>query len=225
MLAFLALLAVAPPLADDKTYQDGVRLLDEFEYEAAVAKLKEAAADTTRSPVDRATVLVYLGVAYAELRDETQALKSFEDAVALHPLVVTLASRATAPPIAAVAPVATTAPPTTSAAPPPASSPPKPAAQPSEPGGGGGVGPILLWTGVAGLAAGVVVGVAGLVALAGSGGLIVYALSPLVPYQDDAYELVSYGTYSAIAGGALLALAVVALAAGGGVAGASFVVE
>ncbi len=80
------MLLSAAPLSDDVSYQEGLRLYEDFEYEKAVFRFKAALRVPDRSDADQATVLIRLGMTYAELRDVASAAEAFDQAVAKDPL-------------------------------------------------------------------------------------------------------------------------------------------
>jgi len=238
MSLFLFLLVVAaPPLADDATYQEGVRLFEEFEYERAVFRFEEALRDTTRSDADRATVLVRLGMTRAELRDDARAIESFEQALMLDPYV-TLPSDASpkirelldegrkrvrdgrarppddapavASPTPAPAPVA------------PAPSTTAPASEPAAVDDGAGA-PLLLYTGAGLLAVGAVVFVVAALAWGGGVGLALYASG--LEFQSDAATYALPATVAQVGGQVALGVALLVVLAGAGTTVAHVVVE
>lgn len=85
LLAFLA--AAESPLPDDPAFNEGLRLLEDFEYEKAIFRFREAARDEAKTDKQRAICLVYVGLTLAELREERGAADAFEDAVRADPFV------------------------------------------------------------------------------------------------------------------------------------------
>ncbi len=76
------------PLGDDPAYSEGMRLYEDFEYERAVFRFKEALRFKDRSNSDQAVIGLRLGMTYAELRDDQGALDAFEAALTEDPLLV-----------------------------------------------------------------------------------------------------------------------------------------
>ncbi|MBM4281594.1 MAG: hypothetical protein FJ137_12820 [Deltaproteobacteria bacterium] len=88
MLSYLTLtlLLQATPLDDNLAFQEGKRLSEQFEYEKAVFRFREAARDESLG-VERATALVWLGLTYAKIGEQGAADEAFLQAVRLDPLV------------------------------------------------------------------------------------------------------------------------------------------
>src|SRR5688572_25255868 len=86
MLALFLFLSVA--VESDPQFVAAQKHVDAFELDKAKAAFEAIAARPKLSPSDRALVLVWLGLTYAELRDETRASIVFEDAVTADPLIV-----------------------------------------------------------------------------------------------------------------------------------------
>ena len=84
----LLLFTLQVPLGEDSAYQEGMRLYEDFEYERAVFRFKEALRVKDRTAADRAVVGLRLGMTYAELRDDQGALEAFENALTEDPLLV-----------------------------------------------------------------------------------------------------------------------------------------
>jgi hypothetical protein len=82
----LALLVHASPLDANLAFQEGVRLSEQFEYEKAVFRFREAARDESLG-VERATVLVWLGLTCAKVGEQQAADDAFVEAVRIDPLV------------------------------------------------------------------------------------------------------------------------------------------
>ena len=82
----LAVLAVAAPLEEDIDFQEGPRLVDELDCTRAVFRFQKLT-KSDRPAEQRAAVWAWLGITYANLGDENEALKSFVAAVKLDPLV------------------------------------------------------------------------------------------------------------------------------------------
>ncbi|MBI1946692.1 MAG: hypothetical protein HYS27_13425 [Deltaproteobacteria bacterium] len=85
MITIAALLALALPLGEDPAFAEGRRLYEESEYEQAIFRLQEAALVADREPTDRATVFLWLGLAYAGFGDVAAARRAFGDALRLEP--------------------------------------------------------------------------------------------------------------------------------------------
>jgi tetratricopeptide (TPR) repeat protein len=75
-----------PPLAEDPAYTTGLTLFEDFEYEKAVFRFQEALEVKDRSAADRATILIRLGMTWAELRRNDKATARFKEALLLDPL-------------------------------------------------------------------------------------------------------------------------------------------
>jgi tetratricopeptide (TPR) repeat protein len=82
----LGLSAAPPPLAEDPAYTTGLTLFEDFEYEKAVFRFQEALEVKDRSAADRATILIRLGMTWAELRRNDKATARFKEALLLDPL-------------------------------------------------------------------------------------------------------------------------------------------
>lgn len=82
----LAVLAAATPLEEDIDFQEGRRLVDELDYERAVFRFQKLTKGD-RPVEQRAAAWAWLGLTYANLGDDTEALKAFVSAVKLDPLV------------------------------------------------------------------------------------------------------------------------------------------
>ena len=87
VLVSLALSAAASPLEEDIDFQEGKHLIDDLDYERAIFRFQKLA-KSERSAEERATVHAWLGLTYANLGDETEAIKTFVIAIKLDPLVV-----------------------------------------------------------------------------------------------------------------------------------------
>jgi tetratricopeptide (TPR) repeat protein len=85
-LACAVLMAAAPPLADDIDFQEGKRLVDDLDYERAIFRFQKLT-KSDRPAEERATVYAWLGATYANLGDESEAIKAFVNAIKLDPLV------------------------------------------------------------------------------------------------------------------------------------------
>jgi tetratricopeptide (TPR) repeat protein len=84
--AVLSLLLSTSPLEGNIAFQEGRRLADEFEYEKAIFRFREAARDESLG-IDRATALVWLGLTYAKIGEQKAADDAFLEAVRIDPLV------------------------------------------------------------------------------------------------------------------------------------------
>lgn len=251
-LALLSTLAVAVPLEEDPAYSEGMRLFEDFEYEKAVFRFKDALRVEDRSPAEKATVLIRLGMTYAELRDEASARESFLEALQADPLAVlpadaspkikTLLDEARAElrqaRAAGAAPAGSGA--GTPAASPGASPGPSPGGAPSTaaapdeappadalpddaPKVDEGGMPWILIGGAAVAGVGLLVGLVGGAAWGAGAGLALYANG--LEYQDEAAPFALPSQIAQYAGQAALAVGVLVIVAGGAVAGASFLLE
>lgn len=88
MHVLLAALVLCAALESDPELKKAQAHMDAFEMEKAAAVLEQIAKRPGLSNEDRALALVWLGIAYAELRDEARAAIAFEDAVTADPLIV-----------------------------------------------------------------------------------------------------------------------------------------
>jgi len=84
-LTLLLVLPLAMPLADDPSFVEGQRLYQESEYEQAVFRFQTAALVADRPAGERASALMWLGLAYAGAGDSASARRAFEDALRLSP--------------------------------------------------------------------------------------------------------------------------------------------
>jgi hypothetical protein len=84
--AVLSLLLSTSPLEGNIAFQEGRRLADEFEYEKAIFRFREAARDESLG-IDRATALVWLGLTYVKIGEQKAADDAFLEAVRIDPLV------------------------------------------------------------------------------------------------------------------------------------------
>jgi hypothetical protein len=82
----LVLVLQAAPLDDNLAFQEGRRLSEQFEYEKAIFRFREALRDESLGH-DRATVLVWLGLTYAKVGEQGAADDAFLEAVRIDPLV------------------------------------------------------------------------------------------------------------------------------------------
>lgn len=80
-----ASLAGATPLPGDVAFNEGLQLLEDFEYEKAIFRFREAVRDPTKTPEQRAICHIYVGVTLAELREDADAIAAFEEAVKADP--------------------------------------------------------------------------------------------------------------------------------------------
>ncbi len=86
-LLLIALLAGGVPLEEDIDFKEGRRLVDDdLDYERAVFRFQKVA-KSQRPPEERAIVNAWLGLTYANLGDEEQAVEAFVTAIKLDPLV------------------------------------------------------------------------------------------------------------------------------------------
>lgn len=85
--ALLLLLASATPLVEDIDFIEGKRLVDELDYERAVFRFQKLTKAADRPADERAQAFAWLGLTYANLGDEEQAIRAFVDAIRLDPLV------------------------------------------------------------------------------------------------------------------------------------------
>lgn len=87
VLMALVATATAAPLEEDIDFQEGRRLVDELDYERAVFRFQKLV--KSERPVEqRAAAWAWLGLTYANLGDEGEAIKAFVAAIKLDPLVV-----------------------------------------------------------------------------------------------------------------------------------------
>ena len=84
----LAALATATPtpLEEDIDFQEGRRLVDELDYERAVFRFQKLT-KSDRSVEQRAAAWAWLGLTYANLGDEGEAIQAFVSSIKLDPLV------------------------------------------------------------------------------------------------------------------------------------------
>ena len=78
--------ASATPLDEDIDFQEGKRLVDDLDYERAVFRFQKLT-KSDRPAEQRAVVYAWLGLTYANLGDEGEAIKAFVVAIKLDPLV------------------------------------------------------------------------------------------------------------------------------------------
>ncbi|MDP2344013.1 MAG: tetratricopeptide repeat protein [Deltaproteobacteria bacterium] len=86
-LVALAVSAAAPSLEEDIDFQEGKRLVDELDYERAIFRFQKLS-KSDRPAEQQAQVNAWLGLTYANLGDEAEAIKAFVVAIKLDPLVV-----------------------------------------------------------------------------------------------------------------------------------------
>jgi hypothetical protein len=220
-LILLAFLASAPsPLPDDAAFNEGLRLLEDFEYEKAIFRFREAARDEAKTPKQRAICLVYVGLTLAELREESGAAEAFEDAVRSDPFV-TLPADAS-PKVKEmldearrhVAEAQSTATPDAPSDPyPPADASSEPTPEPAPETGDEGGGGVLF------LASGGTLAALGGVSLVGSGGLLALALvfgqqAADAEFADEAALLRDQSVASQVGAAALLGTGALLVAGG-----------
>jgi tetratricopeptide (TPR) repeat protein len=87
VIACAVVLAAATPLEEDIDFQEGRRLVDELDYERAVFRFQKLT-KSDRPVEQRAAAWAWLGLTYANLGDEGEAIKAFVAAIKLDPLVV-----------------------------------------------------------------------------------------------------------------------------------------
>ncbi len=75
-------------LDNDPDFKKGQDQLETFDYEKATKTFDKLANRPGLAPGDKAVALVWLGLSYAELRDQAHASLAFEDAVTADPLIV-----------------------------------------------------------------------------------------------------------------------------------------
>jgi hypothetical protein len=73
--------ALVAALAGDPSFDEGVRLYNELEYEQAIFRFEEIALRPGQAPADKATALVWLGMSYAGTGDLDSARRMFGDAL------------------------------------------------------------------------------------------------------------------------------------------------
>lgn len=220
MLVFALLLAVS--LDADPEFQKALQHAEAFEYDKAAPMLQGVAARPGLAPTDKAQALVWLGLVYAELRDDARAALSFEDAITADPLIVLprdaspktkalledararVRLRAQASPAPAPTPTPT---PTPAPTPLPPEN-PTPAPTPA-PGDGSMLAPIGIGTmavgGVLAVVGGVVWGI----------GLVLLGQAEAEPYQSEAAKIAEQSAAAQIGGQATVGAGVLVLAAGG----------
>jgi hypothetical protein len=224
-LVLTAVLAAQSPTLDDPAFTEGLRLLEDFEYEKATFRFREALRDETKTPAQMAVVHVYLGMTLAELREEAAAVDAFVDALRSDPAVVlpadaspkvrTLLEEARKKLAEAPAETPKADPtPTPPVDPTPAPTPtptPEVTPEPVSEGGGG-----VIWLASGGVSAGL-----GAVALLGAGGLgyVAYDLflqGEQAQFQEDAVALRDQSVSLQVAAAAVGGAGALLLAAGAG---------
>ena len=217
----VALLVLGASLEDDTSYQEGLKLVEDFENEKAIFRFQEALDTEGRTDAERVVVLQTMGNAYAEIGDFVRAVATYEMALAFDPLLspaagsspkilelvdearrnVRAKAAAVPEPASAPAPVQPAAEPAAPVAPvaPVTAS----AADEAEPGGT----PFLAYGagGVGGLSAAIFLGGAA----AWGGGIALWAMGNGSQYQDEAVALqlpsavAQYSGQAGVVGGAL----------------------
>lgn len=213
MLAYALLLAAA--LDADPEFTKALQHAEAFEYDKAAPLLQAIAARPGLAPVDRAQSLVWLGLVYAELRDEARAALAFEDAISADPLIVlprdaSPKTKALLEDARARVRLRSQASPTPTPTPTPTPAPaPAPAAPPAA--GGSMLGPIGIGTMAVGGAVAVVGGVVWGV------GLVLLSQAEAEPYQSEAAKLAEQSAAAQVGGQVTAGLGLAALVAGGAV--------
>jgi hypothetical protein len=85
-LVALVFLLPASPLDANLAFQEGRRLSEQFEYEKATFRFREALRDEALGK-DRATVLLWLGMTYVKIGEQSAAGDAFLEALRVDPLV------------------------------------------------------------------------------------------------------------------------------------------
>ena len=75
-------LMVTTALGGDPTFDEGVRLYQELNYEQAIFRFQQVAVSPALAPADKATALLWLGLSYAGSGDLEEAARSFRFALA-----------------------------------------------------------------------------------------------------------------------------------------------
>jgi hypothetical protein len=88
MHLLVASVLLCAALESDAQFKQAQKHMDAFELEKAAALLDDISKRPALPPQDQALALVWLGIAYAELRDEARASIAFEDAITADPLIV-----------------------------------------------------------------------------------------------------------------------------------------
>ena len=79
----LAALLLAAALADEPSYQEGVRLYEQVDLDGAIARFGEALVAPGTSDVDKATLHAWIALSHAQLGRKDEAMTSFRTAVRL----------------------------------------------------------------------------------------------------------------------------------------------
>jgi tetratricopeptide (TPR) repeat protein len=221
-LVLLAVLTAQSPLPDDAAFNEGLRLLEDFEYEKAIFRFREAVRDESKTPKQKAICHIYIGLTLAELREDDAAGEAFDDAIRNDPLV-------TLPPdaspkvkdllegarrrMAEEAAAAPTPDPSPDPAPNPEPDPDLGLVEPAPPSDGGGLGGIFLISG------GVVAGLGGLTlvgaAVPGYLALDLFNKARDAQFGFDAAALNQQSVTMQIVAGSMAGAGVVLLASGG----------
>jgi tetratricopeptide (TPR) repeat protein len=228
LAASLALLMAAQPASPEQNFEEGKRLYFDLEYELAVFRFRDAARTADWEPGKRAVAYAWLGLAYAQIAELSSAKEAFSEAVKLDANIA-LAEEASPPPKAvqlmqeAKQEVANAPPPPPpppddgGGATPPAPPPPPTHSEPSM------LSPILLYSGVGLVGAGLVTAAVG-----GAFGFLASSeqqAGVAATYQDEAAAhkeaAESYALGANISFGVAAGLVVI----GGVLMGTSFVVE
>ena len=207
MLAFVLALAMA--IDSDPQFREAQKHVDAFEYDKAAALFEEIAKRSSLTGSDRAQVLIWLGLTYAELRDEARASIVFEDAVSADPLIVL--PRDASPKIKSLledARARVRLRPKQQQPPPEEKKEPPPPPPPPPPEQSGGMGPVAIGTAIVG----------GVVALAGGTtwgiGLALRQQAEEEPFQSEASKLRDQSLATQIGGQIATGVGAVALAVG-----------
>lgn len=216
MLVLALLLTCA--LENDPELKKGQDQIEAFEYEKAAATFDAVSKRPGLTDADRALALVWLGLAFAELRDQARASVAFEDAVTADPLIVL--PRDASPKIKTLledarARVRLRPKVDTHPKPPPESTAKPPAKPPDD---GGARPPAIEGSPLVPVGIGAAV-VGGVVALAGGGvwgfGLLLKKQADAEPFQSTAAVLRSQSLATQVGGQVTAGVGVAALAAGG----------
>lgn len=216
MLAYALLLAAA--LDADPEFQQALQYAEAFEYDKAAPMLRAISARPGLAPTDRAHALVWLGLVYAELRDEARAALAFEDAIVADPLIVL--PRDASPKTKALledararvrlrAQASPTPPPPPTPAPTPTPVEPAPSLPATPTRTGSALGPIGIGTmavgGAIAVTGGVVWGI----------GLVLLGQAEAEPYQSEAAKLGEQSAAAQVGGQVTAGLGLAALVTGG----------
>lgn len=219
-MLMLALLLTAA-LDADAEFQKALQHAEAFEYDKAAPLLQAVAARPGLAPSDKAQALVWLGLVYAELRDDARASLAFEDAITADPLIVL--PRDASPKTKALledararvrlrahsaTPIPVTPPP-----PPPPVDPVPPVEPAPPPGAPPGDGSMLGTVGIGAMAVGGVLAVAG--GAVWGVGLVLLSQAEAEPYQSEAAKIGDQSAAAQIGGQITVGVGLAALAAGG----------